>query len=119
MEDRKRIGRIVRRRDKPVILAILQDRRIAVADEDLRMDVFGEQRVPAYLGVGALDFIAEDVRHARAEVMGKLAEELGEVLLRAGGHGIVLGNAVRSANADDEPVALLGSIDVKRKHGSK
>ena len=36
VQDGKGVGRIVGRCDKPIVVAVLEDRGIAIADEDLR-----------------------------------------------------------------------------------
>jgi hypothetical protein len=46
------------------------------------------------------------VRHARPEILGELAEESGEVLLRGGRHDIAFGVVV-TANIDAKTVAFV------------
>ena len=71
VKDRERVGRIVGRRDQPIIIAVFEYRRVAVTDQDLRVDVFGQQGMPADGRLRMLDAICEDVGEARPEVPAK------------------------------------------------
>ena len=68
-QDGERIRRIVRGSDKPIALVGLKNCRVAVAGEDLGMDVLGEQRPPRERGRGMLYRIGKDVRQARSEIV--------------------------------------------------
>lgn len=113
MEDREGVGRVIGRRDQPVILVILEHRRIAVAGEDIGMDIVGQQRPPTHVRRRMIELLGKDVRHARAEVVGKLAVEGREILLRAGRHEIDFLALVRCLHGDAKAFVLLARVDLE------
>jgi hypothetical protein len=98
MEHGKGVGCIVRRADEPIIVAVLEHGRVAVADEDLRMDILGQQGAPSKASRRMLDRIREDVRNTCSEIVRELAKEEREILLRRRRYGISLGAAIGGHN---------------------
>ena len=81
------------------------------------MDVLGQQRPPADCRGRMLDGVREDVRAARAEILGKIPIEYGEVLLRRGGEDVGLLAPAIIPDADPEPVAGLRDLDGEERFG--
>src|SRR5205814_10586400 len=68
-----------------------EHRRVAIAYEDLLVDILRQQWPPAHGRRGMLDCLNEDARNARAEILREIAEECGEVLLRCRRDSVALG----------------------------
>jgi hypothetical protein len=84
VQDWEGVRRIIGGRDQPPAVIAFEDRGIAIADEDLRMDVLRQQRAPGEGCRRVLRGLREDVRNARSEIPRKFAVEGAEVLLRRG-----------------------------------
>ena len=116
MEDRKGVGRVVGRRDEIIAVVGLEHRRVAVAAQDRRRDILGEQRLPFRAARRIFARIAGDVRQARAEVARQRGEEVRVMLLVAAGDGVAFGRAVRRAHGDLRALALFDGIDLELHH---
>ena len=110
----KRVGRVVRRRDQPIAVVVLEHRRVAVADEDLRVEVLGEQRTPADRRLRMPGALREDMRKRGPEIPGNLAKERGKILLRRARDKIASGHAGRF-DRDPETLAVLARLDRERR----
>ena len=77
------------------------------------MDVLGQQRAPAHRRLGPLA-LREHVRHACSESGGELAEEGGEILLRAGRDDEACLLPVR-ADDDAEALPLFDRFDLEAR----
>src|SRR5579872_1252692 len=106
MKDWKSIGRIVRSCNQPPAIIASEDRRIAIADEDLRMDILGQQGSPGKSSCRTLLLPRVSVGHSHFEVGRELAEESGEILLRRRRHEVVLAASV-AAHVEPETVACI------------
>ena len=107
MEDREGVGRVVRGRDQPPAVAGFQDGRVAVADQDLRVDVLGQQRPPVDRRLGIFGALTENMRQARAEVARQRGEEVCILLLLIARQGV--GPRFRRGYADDPPLAVFAA----------
>src|SRR5689334_21003113 len=105
MEDGESIGRVVGGRDEPPAVVRFENGRVAVADENLRVDVLREQWSPREAGGRMLDRVGKDVGNPRAEVLCERQVEGAEVLLRCRRDRVAL-RSLRTAYADPEAVAF-------------
>ena len=115
-QDRESVGGIVGGRDQPPALLGLENRRIAVADQDLGMDVLGQQWAPRKRRRRPLARAAVNVRHERAEVLRELAEKSVEILLGGRGDEIAVRPAIRT-DVDAEAVAFRARSDCELHDG--
>jgi len=82
--------RSVRGREEVIAVVGLQHRRVAIAGEDLRRDIVGQQRLPRRGCLGEVGAVDEEVRKAGSEVVVELPEEF-EVILRLPAIGQIAG----------------------------
>src|SRR4029453_1928648 len=115
MKDWEGVRLVVRGRTQPIILAVLENRRVAISDKNARCDILGQQRLPAHLRCGMFERFGEDVRDASSEIMRQRTKEGREILLRGGGDKVASGPAV-SVHIDAETVALRLRVD-RKVHG--
>jgi hypothetical protein len=99
MEDRERVGRVVRRCDQEIAFVGLQDGGVAIARGGARAQILQDQRPPVRLRLVHQNRILLDLGRSRLEVARQLAVEDRVMAVLAGRDAIALGHA---AMADGE-----------------